>query len=268
MSFFLGRKKRDLSNKSRNGEHSKKHGENSDRASSLPDDAFRDGFNSPECTKILINCLKSIELQVKELFVLHEDTKNSQIKGEKQLDSLVEALKLLSAKFEELEKNREKKDKKISDLEKKVESLESKLGDCVDELEQYSRRNCLLIYGPRELEGENTNDVIMKTVKEEMDIDIREEDLDRTHRVGNPKVCKEDKSRPIIIEFARYDVRSAVYKNKKKLKGKSFLITESLTAKRAGLLKEAQGKYGVRNVWTTDGRILYKENNRVFLYKK
>ena len=32
-----------------------------------------------------------------------------------------------------------------------------------------------------------------------MDIDIQEEDLDQTHRVGNPKVCKDDKPRPIII---------------------------------------------------------------------
>ena len=157
-----------------------------------------------------------------------------------------------------------RKIKKISELD----SLESKLGDSVAELEQYPPRNCLLLHGVRELEGENTNDVTMKTIKEEIDIDIREEDLDRTHRVGNPKVCKEGKSKPIIIKFARYDVRSAVYKNKKKLKSKSFLIRESLTAKRVGLLKEAPGKYRVRNGWTTDGRISYRENNRVFLYKK
>ena len=80
--FLLGCKKRDLSNKSPNGEDSKKHRENSASFSSLPD-VFSDGFNSPECAKILINCLKSIELQGKELFVLHEDTKNSQIKGAK-----------------------------------------------------------------------------------------------------------------------------------------------------------------------------------------
>ena len=46
------------------------------------------------------------------------------------------------------------------------------------------------------------------------------------------------------------DVRNTVYKNKKKLKGKRFLITQSLTATNVGLLKEAQGKYGIRNVWT------------------
>ena len=60
--------------------------------------------------------------------MLHEETKNSQIKGGKQLDSLADALELLSAKIVELEKDSEKKDKKISELEKKVDSLESKLG--------------------------------------------------------------------------------------------------------------------------------------------
>ena len=188
--------------------------------------------------------------------------KNSQIKGEKQLDSLPDALELLSAKFDELEKDHEKKNKKISEVEKKVNSLESKLGDSVDELEQYSRRNCLLLHGVRELEGENKNDIIMKTMKEEIDIDIRQQDLDQKHRVGNTKVCKEGKSRPIIIKFSRYYVHSAVDKKKKKV-----LITERLTAKRVGLLQEAQGKYRLRNIWTTDGRNLYKENNRIFLYK-
>ena len=46
--------------------------------------------------------------------MLHEGTKNIQIKDEKQLDSLSDALELLSAKFDELEKDREKKDKNIS----------------------------------------------------------------------------------------------------------------------------------------------------------
>ena len=71
--------------------------------------------------------MKSIELRVKELSVLHDNTKNVQIKGEKLLDSLVDALELLSAKFDELKKDRKKKDQKFSELERKVESLESNL---------------------------------------------------------------------------------------------------------------------------------------------
>ena len=62
------------------------------------------------------------------------------------------------------------------------------MGDDVDELKQYSRRNCLLLHGFRELEGKNANDVIMKTVKEEMVIDITGE------RSGSNTSCWQPKS--------------------------------------------------------------------------
>ena len=60
MSFSLGSKRKNLSDKSRNGEDSKKHRETSASASSLPDNVFSDSFNSPEWIQILFNCLKSI----------------------------------------------------------------------------------------------------------------------------------------------------------------------------------------------------------------
>ena len=81
-------------------------------------------------------------------------------------------------------------------MRKKIESLQSKLVDSVDELEQYSRRNCLLLHGARESEDENANNVIIKTDKEKMYVHMREEDLDRTHYVGNTKLSKEGKPRP------------------------------------------------------------------------
>ena len=55
--------------------------------------------------------------------------------------------------------------------------------------------------------------------------------------------------------------------NKRKLKGKRLLVTESLTSSRMQYLGEAQKKYGVRNVWASDDRVMVKENNKVFLYK-
>ena len=61
-------------------------------------------------------------------------------------------------------------------------------------------------------------------------------------------------------------VVQCIYK-KKKLEGKSFLIIESLTGTSVDLFKEAQGKYGIRNVWTTDGRILYKKAIEYFFTK-
>ena len=77
-----------------------------------------------------------------------------------------------------VKENSDRKNIYISEPDKKVESLESKLGDSVDELEQHFSRNYLLLHGVRELEGENTNDVKMKIVEEEMEIDIWRDDVD------------------------------------------------------------------------------------------
>ena len=71
----------------------------------------------------------------------------------------------------------------------------------VEQQAQYSRRNCLLFHGIKEEKGENTDNIIINTVKEEMDIEIIANDLDRPHRTGNPKTKK--KERPTIVKFVR-----------------------------------------------------------------
>ena len=233
MSFFGGGKKRDLSDKSRNGEDTKKVRENSANSlSDLPDEIFEDGLNSPECAKIFFNCLKRIESDVKKLFEVQAESKQAQIK-------VTESLQSLSDKLDEIEAENKKKDDKISKLEERVKELveENKgMSASVDEMEQYSRRNCLLLHGVKENTNEDTDDIVVKTISENLDIHLQKEDLDRTHRVGKGN-RSDGKARPIIIKFARYNVRRNIYSNKKRLKGKSLLITESLTAARVKLLK-------------------------------
>ena len=153
-------------------------------------------------------------------------------------------------------------DKATENLVEKQKSLPSE----IDNLEQYSRRNCLVLHGVNESNNENTNEIIIKTFSEELGVEIKEDDLDRSHRLGKPK-RKDNKPRPIIVKFARYAVRREIFMNKKKLKGKRLLITESLTSSRMQLLGNAQRKYEVRNIWTSDARVMVKENNKVFSYK-
>ena len=117
MSFFLANKKRDLSDKSRDGEDSKKRREQSDSLSSLSDEVFTDGLNSPELAKLLLCSLRNIEAQFKDLFKVNEETKKSQIK-------VTESLDVLSKKINELETKIKNKDEKIQLLENRVEILE------------------------------------------------------------------------------------------------------------------------------------------------
>ena len=249
MSFFLGSKNK-ISLWQVNRWRGFKEKKESNSRRSLPVKVFSDALNALELAKLLVNCLKSIENQVKELFTFHEEAKESQIK-------VTESLEFMSAKFDDLEKEIKKKDGKINQLEKTIENLVEKqktLSSEIDGLEQYSRRNCLVLNGVNES-------------NEEVGVKIKEDDLDRSHRLGKPK-RKDNKPWPIIVKFARYAVRIEIFMNKRKLKGKWLLITESLTSSLMQLLGEAQKKYGVRNVWTChDGCVMVKENNKVFKAK-
>ena len=168
-----------------------------------------------------------------------------------------------------LKRKSRKKMKRLISWKKTIENLTEKqksLSSEIDELEQYSRRNCLTLHGVNESNDENTNEIKIKTFSEELGVKIKEDDIDTSHRLGKPK-RKDSKPRPIIVKFARYAVRREIFINKRNLKGKRLLITESLTSSRMQLLGDAQTKYGIRNVWTSDGRVMVKENDKIFLYK-
>ena len=68
---------------------------------------------------------------------------------------------------------------------------------------------------------------MLRTFSEEQSVEIKEDDLGRSHRLGKPK-RKDNKPRPIIAKFVRYAVRKEIFMNKSKLKGKRLLITESI----------------------------------------
>ena len=122
--------------------------------------------------------------------------------------------------------------------------------------EQYSRRNCFLIYGLKEEEKESPDDRVLKLFREELNEEIFLVDLDRTHRIGM-KRDSSSKPRPVIVKFAWYNICEKVFKSKKKLKGKNI----SSTGYQKSVLNKAREKFGFKNVCTYDGRILYKDNN-------
>ena len=45
--------------------------------------------------------------------------------------------------------------------------------------EQYSRRNCLLIHGVDEVQGEDTDELSIRVIEEHMNKKIKPEDIDR-----------------------------------------------------------------------------------------
>lgn len=242
--------------------------ERSESTSSTLDDVFAEGLKNNDCVMILANCLRNLEKQVQSTFDAAQETKESQIKGESSLAEVLKSIEHINAQFEAYEVERKQDKEKIEELNGKVEEMGKRIEDLErvsDRQEQYSRRNCLLVHGIEENNNENTDDLVVQFINEKLDLDVTENDIDRSHRIGRYDKNKK-KVRPIIIKFARYNVRSKVFRDKKKLKGSGKSITESLTKKRVGQLEEARKKYEFGNVWSYDGKILFKINNEIKVY--
>ena len=169
-----------MSDKSRNGGDAKKVKETAKSTFSLSDEVFSDGLNSSECAKILLNCLRNIENQLKEFSVVNEETKK-QIK-------VTDSLKFFSNKFDGLE--RENKIKKTG------KNKRTGGNDWYFNGKKKSDEWCRWVRTilPQELpafawcsgnENENIDDIVLKTMSEELDIEIEKNDQDTTHRTGS-----------------------------------------------------------------------------------
>ena len=151
----------------------------------------------------------------------------------------------------------------------------------IDKQEQFSKRNYILMHGMTQSKGEVTDYITVKTICENIndnivavdihDIDISTmiaitDNIDRTHKTEK---CNPQKKNPrhVIVKFVRCNVRERVFfSNQRKLKGKQISISKSLTKLRLIKLKEAREQYLFANVWTQDGKIMFKDDNKVKVY--
>ena len=131
----------------------------------------------------------------------------------------------------------------------------------VEKQEQYSRRNCLLQHGVPTKPDENTDVVIKDFFWKELQIEVYDEDIDRSHRlVTHSKPGNNLRHPPIIIKFQSHNFKIFIYFSKKRLKGSNFYITESLTSTRMNCVKnleELRKQKKIQSHWTIDGNLYY-----------
>ena len=110
----------------------------------------------------------------------------------------------------------------------------------------------ILFHGINYESNESTDFKIKRFLLEHLQIEIKLDDIDRSHRLG--------KKGPIIVKFVRHNLKHQIYSNKRKLKGKNYFISESLTAMRTSCVKllESSRKEGtILSHWTSDGEVFY-----------
>ena len=120
-----------------------------------------------------MNYLKNLEKQVKEFKDLASSNNANQIKGERQLLDLKDAVDFISNTFDDFKRDKLEKEKVIKVLKEKVTYQRWKVDDITtetDRQEQYSRRNRLLIHGIPENKNEDTDVLALEVIETKMEI--------------------------------------------------------------------------------------------------
>ena len=99
-----------------------------------------------------------------------------------RLTKYEKSAEFINSKYEDIEmecdtlqRNMDAVDMRNDDL--KIEMKD--IGTCLDDLEQYSRRNCLVLYGAEEKHVEIVDDVVLKVLNTKMEACISIQDIER-----------------------------------------------------------------------------------------
>ena len=178
---------------------------------------------------------------------------------EQQVNDLKTSNEELKGDIHDLQVSKTKLEKKTKGIKKQANELQTELtskSSVLEDLQQYSRRNCLIITGVPERVNEKTDDVV-KDLAKEIGVTVNDIDIDRSHRLGAPNTGK---NRPLIVKMTRYNKRLELIKSRRKLKGRNIGIQESLTEYKQYLLKKAQELVKrceiAKSTWTWDGALL------------
>ena len=155
------------------------------------------------------------------------------LKAALQDEAVMEALRssLVQPLLQEIESLKaliQSKEERIQALEQTVKGLEFRC----DDLEQYSRRNSLRIYGIPERLDEKLAETVTNVINKELLLEppIKEMDICRVHRVG-PKVASSTQQRPcsITLKLATYQIREKIYKKRTILKRSDAKLSSTRT---------------------------------------
>ena len=110
---------------------------------------------------------------------------------------------------EALESKIAEANQKIADLDEKFRAVTEKLSAAeqrIQQLEAYSRRNCLTITGVPEREREDTDQLVLDVAKS-ADVLLSPDDIDVSHRLGR----RGPKPRSLIVKFVTRNVREKLF---------------------------------------------------------
>ena len=224
-------------------------------------------------TKIVDDYISSTEFQRSLTNSINFDAAGFETQlgsSEEKLNELINSNQAKIAKLGEeltkLKNNLSLKDEAIAGLK----DDNYRLSQEVDDLEQYTRRTNVRIYGVAEQPEENTDNLAVDFFKSELNVDVASNDMSRSHRVGEKSGAK---PRPIIVRFTKHNTKVAVMSRRRVLKERKrpFSLQEDLTINCREILKYLNKDIEegiVSKVWTVDGVMCFRPSGDSFVIER
>ena len=189
-----------------------------------------------------------------------------------KLDFVSNQFDQISSKLDSLEKNLVETKRQMLKLESSHKSLEQKFNRLLakfDDLENYTRRETIIISGkciPTEAQNENTSNIAVNLLKSKLNVNIDVSEISVSHRIGKFDQNASN-ARSIIVKLlhrsTKYKLMDECIKNRASKELSDFHLNESLSSQRMTLfsdLKQLRWKHKslFQQLYTKDGVIFVK----------
>ena len=168
----------------------------------------------------------------------------------------------------EIEDNKRESAKKEDELRQAIIDIDKNSwehGGRINNLDQYSRSNNLVISGIPEDQSQwekprETAEKVVKTMNEKLkNLNIESADIDICHRLGK---IRTEKPRPVIVRFISRMTRNDLMYRRRDLKGTNIYVNEDLSHLNRHMLVNLKRMIPHdESVWVKDGTLYHKSGN-------
>ena len=216
---------------------------------------------TPQSEAPLLNSLDNLPLNSPKMASTFEgiDIDLSGLSPQSKLLATTIITAVAASMKKQFEEERENYQARITTLEEQVQSLR----DMHDDLENYGRRNTIVISGsslPNVATNENCIDIATQLIIEKLELPtFTRNDIDIAHRLGKPRAGSADK-RNLIVKLCRRDNKQKIFQACRLKKPQNIFFNESVSRTRNTILyvlrkarKDFPTKFGLCK--TEDGNV-------------
>lgn len=202
---------------------------------------------------------KEIKVELDKVYEQIRKVKDTVKKSVSEIEELKNMQSDMEVKVSRVESDYKEIKKKNLELEELLHEREIRLKSheiMINNLEQYTRRNSIRIYGLPDDKNESveeSREQVLKMCNDKLKIKLSQVEIDIAHRLGK---FTPDGNRPIICKFTSRMRKRSIISVRKLLKGTSIVIREDLTTKTVKLLEKLSARDDVSNVWSDEGKII------------